>query len=135
MDTAIPNDDGTDLRLRSAAGVSEAAAVSGPVGSITVRPEGDGSSVSLWGEIDGALRDVAGRAMVEVVARGGPTVIDTADVTFIDSTGLAFLVQLYRLGEETGHPCSLRNPVPMVLEMLDVLGMGGRMRVETAQVP
>ena len=106
-----------------------------PAGGITVRPEGDGSSVSLWGEIDGTLRDVASQAMVEVVARGGPTVIETADVTFIDSTGLAFLVQLYRLGEEAGHPCRLRNPVPMVLEMLDVLGMGGRMRVETAQVP
>ena len=103
-----------------------------PSGGIAVRPEGDGSVVSLRGEIDGSLRDAASSSMVQVIARGGPVVIETAEVTFIDSTGLAFLVQLYRLGEETGQPCSLRNPAPMVLKLLDVLGMGDRMAIDRA---
>lgn len=103
-----------------------------PVGSITVHPHAEGALVVLRGEIDGSLRDAASMSMVHLVERGGPVVVDTGDVTFIDSTGLAFIVQLYRLGQETGQPCSLRNPAPMVLEMLDVLGMGGRMAVDVA---
>lgn len=105
-----------------------------PDGAITVAAEGEGSLVRLIGEVDGSLRDAASSSMVQVIARGGPVVIDTSAVTFIDSTGLAFLVQLYRLGEETGQKCFLRDPAPTVLQLLTVLGLADRMPLEPRSV-
>lgn len=100
-------------------------------GGIDVAPDDDGSRVTLRGEIDGQLRDQAGLAMAEVVARGGPVTVDLAQVTFIDSSGLAFLLQLHRLGEEDpALRMVLRDPPTLVLDMLDMLGLGGRIPLD-----
>lgn len=81
--------------------------------------------VTLRGEIDAALRDQASEAMVFVVVQNSPVVADVGDVTFIDSSGLAFLVQLHRLCGESGLALELADPSDNILELLDVLGMGG----------
>lgn len=101
-------------------------------GSIVVAELGDGSLVTLVGEIDAALRETASASMVEIVRRGGPVVIDAGGVTFIDSSGLAFVLQLHRVVEEDGHTCTLRHPPATVLETLELIGMAGRLRVEDA---
>jgi anti-anti-sigma factor len=101
-----------------------------PADGITVERHGDGSLVTLWGEIDGSMRPEASASMVEAVANGGPIVVDTSGVTFIDSSGLGFVLQLYRLGQETGYPCTLRNPSPVVEQMLQMLGLAGHIEVE-----
>ena len=104
-------------------------------GRIVVAPHvtrhGEGSLVTLIGEIDAALRETASASMVEIVRRGGPVVIDAGGVTFIDSSGLAFVLQLHRVVEEDGQSCTLRNPPAMLLETLELIGMGGRLRVDT----
>jgi anti-anti-sigma factor len=105
-----------------------------PADGITVERNGDGSLVTLWGEIDGSMRDAASESMVHAVANGGPVVVDTSGVTFIDSSGLGFVLQLYRLGQETGHPCTLRNPSPVVSDMLQMLGLAGHIAVEPDDV-
>ena len=79
--------------------------------------------VFLCGEIDAALRDQASEAMVFVVAANRPVVVDVTDVTFIDSSGLAFLVQLHRLCGESDLDLELRNPSENILDLLEVLGM------------
>ena len=106
-----------------------------PDSGISVAPEGDGSLVTLWGEVDASLRDAASSSMVEVLGRGGPVVIVTSGVTFIDSSGLAFVLQLYKLAEETGQDVCLRDPAPLVLELFGMIGLAGHMRVETTEVP
>lgn len=103
-----------------------------PAGQIIVTAHGEGSLVTLVGEIDAALRETASTSMVQIVRRGGPVVIDAGGVTFIDSSGLAFVLQLHRVVEEDAQTCTLRHPPAMVLETLELIGMGGRLRVDTA---
>ena len=98
--------------------------------AITTRDDEGTTLVTLRGEIDAALRDQASEAMVFVVTQDNPVVADVADVTFIDSSGLAFLVQLHRLCAESGLGLDLRNPSHKLLELLEVLGMGGQFAVQ-----
>ena len=104
------------------------------VGSITVRPEGEASVVTLVGEIDGSLRDAAGASMGAVALHTGSVVVDASALTFIDSTGLAFILQLYRLCQESGRTCMLRRPDTFLLQMLRIIGMGDHIPVEPAPV-
>ena len=102
-----------------------------------IRTTGDGlgSVVELWGEVDTTLRADASRAMVEVVGRGGPVVVDASRVSFIDSAGVAFILQLHRLGEEGGQRVVLRDPAPLVVDLLEMIGMGDRIALEGADAP
>ena len=93
--------------------------------SITSRDIEGSTHVILRGEIDAALRDQASEAMLSVVTVNRPVVADVADVTFIDSSGLAFLVQLHRLCAESGLDLELRDPSENMLDLLEVLGMRG----------
>lgn len=98
---------------------------------ITSFPEGDRTVVSLWGEVDAALRDAASDVMASLASRPttGPVTIDASDVTFIDSSGIAFILQLFMLGQETGAEVALRRPAEPVVEVLEMIGMGGRIPV------
>ena len=92
-------------------------------------PHEDGVVVTMWGEVDAALRDGASEAMSYVLDTRGPVTVDVADVTFIDSSGIAFIIQLYMLGEEDGRPVALRDPSSSIVELLEMIGMGGRIPV------
>lgn len=98
---------------------------SNAAGSITSRDVEGTTHVILRGEIDAALRDQASEAMLSVVTVNRPVVADVAEVTFIDSSGLAFLVQLHRLCAESGLDLELWNPSENILDLLEVLGMRG----------
>ena len=88
-----------------------------------------GSLVRLWGEIDESLRDQASLAMAYVMTRPGGVVIDTAQVEFLDSSGLAFILQLLRSGAEEGTSVVLRDPPELLLDMLDLVGLGGQVEL------
>lgn len=93
--------------------------------------ESDGrATVRLWGEIDASLRDQASAAMVELATRGGPYVVDVAGVTFIDSSGIAFILQLHRLAIEEGSTAILRDPPGLVTDMLELIGLTGAIPLE-----
>lgn len=90
----------------------------------------DGATlVRLVGEIDVALRDQAGAAMAFVVGQNRPVVIDVSQVGFIDSSGLAFLVQLHKMCLESDLPHVLRDPTPNLLDLLDMLGLAGHFEI------
>jgi anti-sigma B factor antagonist len=97
--------------------------------SITSTTDDGATVVTLAGEIDAALRDQAGEAMVAVVVHNAPVVIDVGAVSFIDSSGLAFLVQLHRLCSESDLPLELLDPSDNLLELIGVLGMGDEFQV------
>lgn len=42
--------------------------------------------------------------MAQVLTHPGPVTIDVGRVTFIDSSGIAFILQVYMLGSEDGRP-------------------------------
>jgi anti-anti-sigma factor len=94
--------------------------------------DADRSVVRLWGDVDALLRDQASAALVRLLERGGPYVIDVGDVTFIDSSGLAFILQLHRVaGDENTHVV-LRDPPTLVLDMLDLIGVKIPLEFSTA---
>jgi anti-anti-sigma factor len=94
-------------------------------GGIALVERPDASVVDMWGEIDAALRSEAGAALANALERDLPVVVDTSKVTFIDSAGIAFLVQLCRIGQEEGLEVHLRCPPPAVQEVLTMLSVEG----------
>ncbi|ACQ78563.1 anti-sigma-factor antagonist [Beutenbergia cavernae DSM 12333] len=104
-------------------------------GGITHTRNGGGVVIRIWGEVDAALRDDASAAMAAVLADPGPVVIDARDVTFIDSTGLAFILQLHKHGSEESREVVLRDPAPRLTELLELAAVGDLVRVERTPVP
>ncbi|WP_199422536.1 STAS domain-containing protein [Actinotalea solisilvae] len=102
----------------------------GPWGGIELdgsRP--DASVVRLWGDVDASLRDQASDVMAQVVLRSGPVVIGAADVGFLDSTGLAFVLQLVKAGEEEGRAVVLEDPPAHLTDLVAMVGMTDRVPV------
>lgn len=98
-------------------------------GGIDLALVGDTSRVVLTGDVDAALREQASAVMADVVLRDGPVVVDTSNVDFLDSTGLAFVLQLVRVGEEDGRDVVLQDPPGHVTDLIDVVGMRDRITV------
>jgi anti-sigma B factor antagonist len=94
-------------------------------GGIDLVRGADASVVQMWGEIDAALRAEAGAALAGALEQDLPVVVDATRVDFIDSAGVAFLVQLCTLGRDEGLQVSLRNPPPVVAEVLHMVGVEG----------
>ena len=61
--------------------------------------------------------------MVAVLQADGPVVLDTSAVTFIDSSGLAFLLQLQGVASDAGRPVVLRDPSGAVVDLLSLVGL------------
>lgn len=106
-----------------------------PIGGIDVTAAHGRTVVRLWGEVDGALRAEASTSMAQALASSAPIVVDATDVTFIDSSGLAFVLQLNLAAGETAQGLTLRDPHRQVLEKLDMLGMAGEFAPEPEQEP
>ena len=94
-----------------------------PIGGIEVVELPETTLTRLWGEIDEALREDASDALSRALTRALPVVVDAAGVTFIDSAGVAFLVQFCRIGREEGMPVTLRHPSPAVRDVIGLLGL------------
>ena len=107
----------------------------GPSSGIASRTTDEATVLTLWGEVDAALREAASDAMAALASRvsAHPIVLDTRDVTFIDSSGVAFILQVYMLGQETGTSVSLYQPSEAVAEVLEMVGMGGRIPLAEAE--
>lgn len=101
----------------------------GPVGGITVTETIDATTAYLWGEIDDALREQASSALARALSRNVPVVLDAGQVRFIDSTGIAFLIQFCRIGQEEGLEVILRNAPPIVTDVLEMLGLSAMFQI------
>ena len=80
--------------------------------------------VSLVGEIDADLRTQASDCMGLTLLRGLPVVVDATEATFVDSAGIAFVLQLYLAAREAGIPVTLHDPHHALREVLAVVGAG-----------
>lgn len=86
--------------------------------------------VRMWGEVDAALRADASASMAQALGSPAPILVDARDVTFIDSSGLAFVLQLHLAATETGQRITLRDPRREVLDRLELVGMAGEIDEE-----
>ncbi len=97
--------------------------------------EADGVlTVRLWGEVDAALREQASQSMSHTLSSQARVVVDATDVTFIDSTGLAFILQLHLVAAEQDRRVTLRDPNRTVTGLLDMIGMGGELDLEDESI-
>lgn len=85
--------------------------------------------VLLRGDVDASLRDEASAAMAQAMGSSKPVLVDASGLRFIDSTGIAFLLQLTMAAREAAIPLSLWDPRRVVLDLLDTLGMAGEIPV------
>ncbi|AEE47817.1 STAS domain-containing protein [Cellulomonas fimi] len=99
-------------------------------GTIRVEEQDGRSVVVLVGEIDAALRDEASATMGRALISGAPVVVDTTSATFIDSSGIAFVLQLHLAAREAGIPVSLRDPHRVLRDVLEMIGMGDELPAE-----
>jgi anti-anti-sigma factor len=90
-------------------------------GRITVREEDEGHVLYMTGDVDepvvSALRREQGLADLRVV------VVDVGELTYIDSTGLAWLVQWARDAESDGRAATIRGHAPNFDRVLYLAGL------------
>lgn len=85
----------------------------------------DGTAlVTTVGEIDAATADTVAEAVSKALADGYKRVIvDFAQVTFIDSTGLGVLVKSHRAAEAADAVFGVVHPTPQTRKLIRVLGL------------
>lgn len=98
--------------------------------SITVQGDETLTVVRLAGEIDASLREEASRALAELLTRRTAVVVDLGQVRFIDSTGIAFLLQCQHACQEVGLGLALRDLPDQAARTLDALGLLDHLPVE-----
>ncbi len=86
--------------------------------------------VALSGELDVASSQSFTEELIRLID-GGTTelVIDLTRLEFIDSTGLSAILQANRKLDGKGQ-LVLREPTPLVRQVLEVTGLTGALRIE-----
>lgn len=91
--------------------------------------------VHLVGELDLHARD----RLVEALTRAADTshrlVIDLSRATFMDSTGLKALVDVWRRRRDAGLELVLREPAPAVRRTLQMAGVADLFPIDTTNGP
>lgn len=86
-----------------------------------VRIERDGR-VSLAGELDIATVPALEETLADVSSDEGSLILELAELTFMDSTGLRAFLRVARQREAVGR-LVLRGPTARVLKVLDISGV------------
>ncbi len=81
--------------------------MSSPVTSHDVREERGWSIVSLRGDVDLETSPEVRRLLLEQVGAGGPVLVDMAGVSYIDSSGIASLVEAFQTARRAGSDFGL----------------------------
>ena len=82
--------------------------------------------VRVSGEIDMAAAPVFRERLTAVIdANGDDVVVDLADVTFMNSSGLVVLVQAHQSLQSTSRKLLIARPSPPVTRVLEVTGIDG----------
>ncbi|MGV8977077.1 MAG: STAS domain-containing protein [Cellulomonas sp.] len=110
-----PVEDSTDLRA------NRSAPLRGEPGAVHVILGADRTRIVLSGEIDADLATDLHQATADAEHAGLPIEVDTHHVTFMDSSGVAFLA---RLATRSQHRVRLLRVPPTVRFLLEVTRIG-----------
>lgn len=88
--------------------------------SFTVKDEGSASTVYLHGEIDLERSPAARRVLLDTLARGQALVVDLREVSYIDSSGVASLVEAYQKARTLKLAFALAEVGPPVMRVLSL---------------
>jgi anti-sigma B factor antagonist len=93
--------------------------------SIQAVTDGLVTTLRVAGEVDLATADELNRAAATALqADPRGLVIDLAEVTFLDSTGLAVLVSVTNQTASSGVRLTIRDPAPRVRNVIRITGLG-----------
>ena len=95
-----------------------------PFSLAVVEREGN-AVVTAGGEVDVASAPELERCLVGLIDAGTPVVLQLADVTFMDSSGLRGLVTARQRAEKSSVSFTLDSRSPVVDRLLQVTGLDG----------
>jgi anti-sigma B factor antagonist len=91
---------------------------------VDIEDRSDHAVVTAVGEIDAATADLVATAVSDALSDGYKCVLlDFAQVTFIDSTGLGVLVKSHRAAEAAQSWFAVVHPTPQTRKLIRVLGL------------
>jgi anti-anti-sigma factor len=103
-----------------------------PTYAVTVTAGDAGPVIGVSGEIDLASAPYLGDALTAAIDTGqGPVVVDLAEVTFMDSTGLGVLVFAHNRLAREERQLQLRSPSARVMRVVEVSGLGQLLQIDT----
>jgi anti-anti-sigma factor len=77
----------------------------------------------LHGELDIATAPELVELLARVRHHGHAVVLDLAEITFMDSTGLTTLMDAYRQAQRDGWSFAVRRPSPPVRRVFELAGV------------
>jgi anti-anti-sigma factor len=128
------NSPGTDEPAEKVTAIigSSGVNVNGEPGAVHVIRGADRTRIVLSGEVDADLGPDLQEATTEAEDAGLPIEVDTHHVTFMDSSGVAFLA---RLAIRSQHPVQLLRVPPTVRFLLEVTRIGELLKVVEDDTP
>jgi anti-sigma B factor antagonist len=107
-----------------------AAAVPGPFATERAT-NGRDVSLALHGELDLGSAPDLDRQLREIEGTSPERlVIDLSGLRFMDSTGLASIVEAQRVARVIGHELVLRHPTSQVRRLFELTGLTDRLRID-----
>ncbi len=88
--------------------------------SFRVKDEAGTSTVFLSGEIDLERSPAARKTLLDTLARKQALVVDLRDVSYIDSSGIASLVEAYQKARTSNLAFTLAEVGPPVMRVLSL---------------
>lgn len=95
---------------------------------LDVTVTGDGT-LRVAGEIDASSVRVLADHLEPLPEGRGEVLLDLAEVTFVDSSGLRVLIDAHQRAERGGRRLVLVEPSPVVRRLLDISGLDGLLHV------
>jgi anti-sigma B factor antagonist len=94
----------------------------------------DGSAVvSVTGDVDLMSAPHLREAMEEALGRSPHLIVDVAEMTFIDSSGLSALVHAHRQAADAGGSMTVRRPSPTLKRLLSITHLETVLVVDDAE--
>lgn len=88
--------------------------------NISVREDRGFVVMTLEGEADLQHTPTLRKSLLDAVSGGRPVVVDMASVSYIDSSGVASLVEAYQSARKKGYAFSLAGLSPAALRVLQL---------------
>jgi anti-sigma B factor antagonist len=97
--------------------------------SVAVHAEGSAEIVVVRGEIDLATADAVRAEVRAAFARAGTVVLDVREVEFMDTQGLAVVIEAERAAVEDGTRFVVTRAPDHVHRLFDMIGLSPRLTI------
>ena len=95
----------------------------------------DNTVVHVRGDIDLTTHDTMVRTLDDAASRGQNVIVDLSRTTFMDSSGLHALMELWHSQTAAGLKLVLRNPTDPILQTLHNAGLDRVFRIDRQSQP